>query len=75
MTFTVQIEREADGRWLAEVPDLPGAMTYGQSRDEVAARVQALARWRALANTQGSRPTTSEGIRESAEHRTEDSGT
>jgi predicted RNase H-like HicB family nuclease len=43
MTFTVEIEREDDGRWLAEVPDLPGAMTYGQSRDEAVARVQALA--------------------------------
>lgn len=43
MTFTVEIEREDDGRWLAEVPDLPGAMTYGQSREEAVARVQALA--------------------------------
>ena len=43
MTFMVEIEREEDGRWLADVPDLPGAMTYGQSRDEAVARVQALA--------------------------------
>ncbi len=43
MTFTIEIEREDDGRWLAEVPGLPGAMTYGQSRDEAVARVQALA--------------------------------
>jgi len=43
MTFTVEIEREDDGRWVAEVPGLPGAMTYGQSRDEAVARVQALA--------------------------------
>jgi predicted RNase H-like HicB family nuclease len=43
VTFTIEIEREDDGRWLAEVPDLPGAMTYGQSRDEAVARVQALA--------------------------------
>ena len=43
MTFTIEIEREDDGRWLAEVPALPGAMTYGQDRDEAVARVLALA--------------------------------
>ena len=32
----------ADGRWLAEVPDVPGVMVYGDSREEAAARVQAL---------------------------------
>ena len=43
MTFTVEIEREDDGRWLAEVPGLSGVMCYGQDRDEAVARVQALA--------------------------------
>jgi predicted RNase H-like HicB family nuclease len=43
VTFTIDIEREDDGRWLAEVPALPGVMTYGQDRDEAVARVQALA--------------------------------
>ena len=43
MTLIIEIEREEDGRWLAEVPDLSGAMAYGQSRDEAIARVQALA--------------------------------
>jgi len=43
VTFTIEIEREDDGRWLAEVPALPGVMTYGQDRDEAVARVQALA--------------------------------
>lgn len=33
----------ADGRWLAEVPDVPGVMVYGDSREEAAARVQAFA--------------------------------
>ena len=42
MTFTIELEREADGRWIAEVPDLPGVLAYGQSRDEAIARVQAL---------------------------------
>ena len=43
MTFTVEIEREDDGRWLAEVPALSGVMCYGQDRAEAIARVQALA--------------------------------
>ena len=43
VTFTVEIEREDDGRWLAEVPALSGVMTYGKDRDEAVARVQALA--------------------------------
>ena len=43
MTLTIELEREADGRWLAEVPALPGVMTYGASRPEAIAKVQALA--------------------------------
>jgi predicted RNase H-like HicB family nuclease len=43
MTFTVDLEREEDGRWLAEVSALPGVMCYGQDRDEAVAKVQALA--------------------------------
>src|SRR5438552_794784 len=38
-----EIEREDDGRWLAEVPALPGVLCYGADRDEAVARVQALA--------------------------------
>ena len=43
MVFSVELEREDDGRWLAEVPALPGVMAYGMDRDEAVARVQALA--------------------------------
>jgi predicted RNase H-like HicB family nuclease len=43
VTFTVEIEREEDGRWLAEVAALSGVMAYGKDRDEAIARVQALA--------------------------------
>jgi predicted RNase H-like HicB family nuclease len=43
VTFTIELERETDGRWLAEVPALPGVLCYGQDRDEAVARVQALA--------------------------------
>ena len=43
MTFTVEIEQEEDGRWVAEVVDLPGVMAYGRSQEEAKAKVQALA--------------------------------
>ena len=43
MTLTIELDREADGRWLAEVPTLPGVLCYGQDRDEAVAKVQALA--------------------------------
>lgn len=38
----IEIEREADGRWIAEVPDLPGVMSYGQTRKEALAKAKAL---------------------------------
>ena len=43
MTFSIELEREDDGRWLAEVLALPGVICYGADRDEAVARVQALA--------------------------------
>ena len=43
MTFTVEIEQEEDGRWVAEVIELPGVMAYGRSQEEAKAKVQALA--------------------------------
>ena len=43
MNYKVEIEIEADGRYLAEVPDLPGVMAYGNSADDALAHVQALA--------------------------------
>jgi len=39
----VELEREDDGRWVAEVVDLPGVLAYGQTREEALARVEALA--------------------------------
>ena len=39
--FTIEVEQEEDGRWIAEVPDLPGVMAYGQSRQEAIDRIQA----------------------------------
>lgn len=47
--FTVEIERETDGRWISEIPELPGVLAYGQSREESVARAKALA-FRVLAD-------------------------
>jgi predicted RNase H-like HicB family nuclease len=41
--LTIETEREDDGRWVAEVPDLAGVLAYGESRDEAVARAEALA--------------------------------
>jgi predicted RNase H-like HicB family nuclease len=41
--FTIEIEREADGRWIAEIPALPGVLAYGATRDQAIARAKALA--------------------------------
>ena len=43
MTFKIEVEQESDGRWIAEVADLPGVLAYGNSATEAKARVQALA--------------------------------
>jgi len=43
MTFTVEYEQEDDGRWLAEVLEMPGVLAYGQSSDEAITKAQALA--------------------------------
>jgi predicted RNase H-like HicB family nuclease len=40
--LAIEVEQEDDGRWLAEVPELPGVLTYGESRQEAIDRVQAL---------------------------------
>jgi predicted RNase H-like HicB family nuclease len=42
-SFRISFEREADGRWIAEVPDLPGVMAYGDTRADAERAVTALA--------------------------------
>lgn len=42
-TYNVEIEREADGRWIAEVPELPGVMAYGSTEEGAIRAAQALA--------------------------------
>jgi predicted RNase H-like HicB family nuclease len=41
--FTVELDRETDGRWIAEIPAIPGALCYGSSKEEASRRVEALA--------------------------------
>lgn len=43
VVFRIEVERELDGRWIAEVVELPGVLSYGASQQEAIARVQALA--------------------------------
>ena len=43
MQLTIEFEREDDGRWIAEVPEMPGALAYGATEQEAAARAEALA--------------------------------
>ena len=43
MRLTVEFDREADGRWIADIIDLPGVMAYGTSQEEALSSVKALA--------------------------------
>ena len=42
LPLTIELEQEQDGRWIAEVTDLPGVMVYGQTREEALTKVRAL---------------------------------
>jgi predicted RNase H-like HicB family nuclease len=43
MNFTIEQEQESDGRWLAEVLELPGVMAYGASSMEAVSKAEVLA--------------------------------
>ena len=43
MKYNIQFEQEHDGRWIAEVPNLPGVLVYGDTKDKALAKVEALA--------------------------------
>ena len=43
MNFTIDHEQETDGRWLAEVPELPGVLAYGVTRNEAISKAEVLA--------------------------------
>lgn len=48
MNFTIESEQEVDGRWIAEVPQLPGVLCYGATAEEAVAKAEVVA-LRALA--------------------------
>ncbi len=41
--LTIKFDREEDGRWIAEIPEMSGVMVYGDTKEEAESRVQALA--------------------------------
>jgi predicted RNase H-like HicB family nuclease len=43
MDLIIEFEQEEDGRWIAEVVQIPGAMAYGRTQEEAMARVETLA--------------------------------
>ena len=43
VTFTIETEREVDGRWIADVVEIPGALAYGPTPDQAIAKAQAIA--------------------------------
>lgn len=43
MKYKIEFDREEDGRWIADLPALPGVMVYGATREEAKAKVEALA--------------------------------
>lgn len=47
--FTIEFDREEDGRWIAEVPEFPGVMVYGITKEDARAKAEALA-FRVLAD-------------------------
>jgi predicted RNase H-like HicB family nuclease len=42
-SMKIELEQETDGRWIAEIPDLPGVLVYGTTRNEAVAKAEALA--------------------------------
>ncbi|MEK6302050.1 MAG: hypothetical protein AABO41_15175 [Acidobacteriota bacterium] len=44
MNFIVELEEEEDGRWIAEVVEIPGALAYGGTQEEATAKAETLAR-------------------------------
>ena len=49
MMLKIEVEQEADGRWIAEVPELAGVLVYGASEAEARTKATALA-WRVIAD-------------------------
>jgi predicted RNase H-like HicB family nuclease len=43
MNYRIEFDKEEDGRWIAEIIELPGVMAYGASKEEAESKVQAIA--------------------------------
>ena len=43
LQFNIETDRETDGRWIAEIPEIPGALAYGKTQEEAKANAYALA--------------------------------
>ena len=43
MDFRIELDREDDGRWIAEISELPGVLAYGATKDEAVSAAEALA--------------------------------
>jgi predicted RNase H-like HicB family nuclease len=43
MDFHIEFDREEDGRWIADIPELPGVMAYGANQEEAKANAEAIA--------------------------------
>lgn len=43
MNYRIEFDREDDGRWIAEITELPGVMAYGATKEEAESKVQAIA--------------------------------
>lgn len=43
MNYRIEFEQEDDGRWIADIPELPGVMAYGSTKREAESKVQAIA--------------------------------
>jgi predicted RNase H-like HicB family nuclease len=43
MRFSIETEREEDGRWIAEITDIPGVLAYGETEEQARANAYALA--------------------------------
>lgn len=62
MNFQIEFEQEEDGRWIADIPALPGVMAYGASRQEAESKVQAIA-LRVIADTLEREQTTTDQVK------------
>lgn len=62
MNFRIEFEQEDDGRWIADIPKLPGVMAYGATKREAESKVQAIA-LRVIADTLEREQTTTDQVK------------